>query len=186
MFVKAFFIKFFRTNQPNDKSTPRKIFTSRQFLSFGMQRNSVKASSPITKNRHGINWNPYLRTSTCTLARPEQTVSAQFVELGTVISYHQLSSAVISCHSLYPWLPRCRPIFNALTKWRKATISFVMCVRPSAGNDSVPTGRTSMTHDTWVFFRKFVDKIPVLLKSGKNNEYFTRWRLYVCDNMSLN
>jgi hypothetical protein len=51
-----------------------------------------------------------------------------------------------------------------LAKLRKATISFVMSVclsvRPSAWNNSVPTGRIFMKFDFWVFFenlsRKFI------------------------------
>jgi hypothetical protein len=36
-----------------------------------------------------------------------------------------------------------------------------------------PTGRILMKFDIWTFFRKFVEKIHVLLKSGNNNVYCT-------------
>ena len=42
---------------------------------------------------------------------------------------------------------------GAFVKWRKATISFVMSVCPSAWNNSAPTERIFMKFDTWVFFK---------------------------------
>jgi hypothetical protein len=68
---------------------------------------------------------------------------------------------------------------------RKVTISFVMSVclsvRLSAWNNSVPTARIFMKFDTWVFFKKSVEKIQVSLKFAKNNGYFT-WRpMYIYD-----
>jgi hypothetical protein len=36
------------------------------------------------------------------------------------------------------------------------------------------------------FFRKYVEKIQVSLKSDKNNGYFTRRRFHIYDNISLN
>ena len=55
-------------------------------------------------------------------------------------------------------------------------------VRPSAWNNSVPSGRTFMIFDIWGFFRKSVEKIHL---SDMNNRYFT-WRLmYVNDYASL-
>ena len=35
-------------------------------------------------------------------------------------------------------------------------------------------------------FRKQIEKIQVLLKSDKNNEYFTWKPMYIYDNISLN
>jgi hypothetical protein len=91
---------------------------------------------------------------------------------------------------------------GAFAKLRKATISFVMSVclsvclpsclsvrpsvRPSACNNSAPTERIFMQFDIWGFFRKFVEKIQVSLKSDKNNGYFTWTPLYIYDNISLN
>jgi hypothetical protein len=48
-------------------------------------------------------------------------------------------------------------------KLRKTTISFVVLVRPSAWNNSTPTGRILMKSD-FVIFRKSVEKIQVSLK----------------------
>jgi hypothetical protein len=45
----------------------------------------------------------------------------------------------------------------------------------SAWNNSSPTGRIGMKFCIWVFFRKSVEKIKVLLKSDKNNGCLT-WR----------
>jgi hypothetical protein len=60
---------------------------------------------------------------------------------------------------------------GAFTKLRKATIIFVMSVRLSAWNSSVPTRLIIFLN----IFRKSVEKIQVLFKSHKNNWYFT-WR----------
>jgi hypothetical protein len=35
-------------------------------------------------------------------------------------------------------------------------------------------------------FRKYVEKIQILLKSDKNKGYFTRMHMYIHDNISLN
>ena len=65
-----------------------------------------------------------------------------------------------------------------MAKLRKATIGFVMSVRPhvrlSAWNNSDPTGRIFMKFDMSIF-RNTVEKIQVSLKSDKNNGYYT-WR----------
>ena len=47
-----------------------------------------------------------------------------------------------------------------------------LSVSPSAWNNSAFTGRIFMKLDIGVFFRKYVDKIQILLKSEKNNGYF--------------
>jgi hypothetical protein len=70
-------------------------------------------------------------------------------------------------------------LLGAFAKLRKATISFIMSVCPSARNYSSPTGRIFMKFDT--YFRKYVEKIQVSLKSDKNNGYFTRIPMYIFD-----
>jgi len=50
---------------------------------------------------------------------------------------------------------------------RKAIYSFVMSVRLSVWNNSVPNGRILMKFDIRVFFRKSAEKIQVALKSDK-------------------
>jgi len=62
---------------------------------------------------------------------------------------------------------------GAFAKLRKATISFVMSVRPTAWNSSAPKERIFMKFDICEFFRKSVQKIQVSFKCDKNNEYFT-------------
>jgi len=64
-------------------------------------------------------------------------------------------------------------ILGAFEKMRKATISFVMSVCPSALKNSVPIGQIFMRFDVFFFFRKSVEKIQVQLKSDKNNGYHT-------------
>jgi len=46
----------------------------------------------------------------------------------------------------------------AFEKLLKATISFVMSVRPSAWNNLTPTGRNFMKFDIWAFFDKLLRK----------------------------
>jgi hypothetical protein len=67
---------------------------------------------------------------------------------------------------------------NALAKLRKANISFLLSVcqspyvRPSAWNNSAPTGRIFIKFDRCIFL-KFVKKVQVLLISHKNSKYLT-------------
>jgi len=56
---------------------------------------------------------------------------------------------------------------------QKATIRFVMSVRPSAWKNSALTGRMCMKFDIRAFFRKSVEKIQASLQSDKNDGYFT-------------
>jgi hypothetical protein len=67
-------------------------------------------------------------------------------------------------------------ILGAFEKLRKATISFVMSVRPSVSIrmeqlDSRWTDFHEILH--FSVFRKTVEKIQVSLKSDKNNGHFT-------------
>jgi len=62
--------------------------------------------------------------------------------------------------------------YSDFRRVRKITESDLrLSVRPSARNNSAPTGRIFMKFDMSVF-RKFVVKIQVSLKSDKNNRYF--------------
>jgi hypothetical protein len=47
---------------------------------------------------------------------------------------------------------------GTVVKLRKATISFVKSVRPSAWNNSAPTGQIFMKFDIWVFFEDLLRK----------------------------
>jgi hypothetical protein len=89
------------------------------------------------------------------------------------------------------WSKLCRILFyGAFAKLRKATISFVLSVRPSVcphgKKNSALTGRIFMKFYFWVPFENLSRTFKFSLKSGKNNEYFT-WRplyiyiyIYVC------
>jgi hypothetical protein len=83
---------------------------------------------------------------------------------------------------------------SSFEKLRKATVSFVMCVCPSVRpsvrlsewNNSAPTVRILIKFVIWVFFEKSVEKIQVLLKSDKNNEY-SAWRpIQIYGHITLN
>jgi hypothetical protein len=60
-------------------------------------------------------------------------------------------------------------VFRRVRMLRKATICFVMSVRPPACNNSAPTGRIFIKFDILNIFRKSVEKIEVSLKSDNNN-----------------
>jgi len=64
-------------------------------------------------------------------------------------------------------------LFGAFTKLRKATISFVMSVRPSVRMEL--GSHWTDFHKIWYLsiFRKTVEKIKGSLKSDKSNGYFT-------------
>ena len=66
-----------------------------------------------------------------------------------------------------------QPLLGVLAKLRKGASSFVMSVRLSARNDSVPTGRIFMEFDIWVLFDNVSIENQVSLKYDKNKGYFT-------------
>ena len=67
----------------------------------------------------------------------------------------------------------------------KATVDFVVPVRPSVWNNLPLTGGFSWNL-IFEIFPKFCRRVQVLLKSDKNNRYFT-WRpVYIYDSISLN
>jgi hypothetical protein len=78
------------------------------------------------------------------------------------------------------------PFLGVFSKLRKATISFVMSVRPSVRMKQLGSHWTDF-NEIWnlKIFRKSVQKIQVSLKSDKTEGYFT-WRpIYICDHISL-
>jgi hypothetical protein len=68
-------------------------------------------------------------------------------------------------------------ILGEFVKFRKATISFVMPVRPSFSPHGTTRLQLEEFSQNFIFgyFKKSVEKIQVSLKSEKNNGYFT-WR----------
>jgi len=75
------------------------------------------------------------------------------------------------------------PFFGALEKLQNGTTRFFMSVCPHG------TTRFSLYGFSWKFlfdyFRKYVDKIQVSLKSDKNSGYFTRRPIYIFYHISL-
>jgi hypothetical protein len=63
------------------------------------------------------------------------------------------------------------PFLGTFAKLRKVTISFVMSVCPSAWNNSVSIGRIFMKFGISAFLENLTKKIPLSLKSNKNNGY---------------
>ena len=88
-------------------------------------------------------------------------------------------------------LPTCSvrswsPFLRAFAKLRKVTVSFVMSVCPSVRMEELDPNWTVYEILYLSFFRKYVQKIQVSLKSDKNNGYFRLRRFYIYDNISLN
>jgi hypothetical protein len=76
---------------------------------------------------------------------------------------------------------------GAFTKLRKATISFVMCVRPSVRMELLGSHRTDFNvTEYFSTLRKPIERIQVSLKSGENNGYFSRRPIYIFYLISLN
>ena len=59
-------------------------------------------------------------------------------------------------------------LLGAYARLRKATVSFVMSVCPSAWNSSAPTMKSFIRFFIGKFFEKSVEKTEVTLKPGKN------------------
>jgi len=74
---------------------------------------------------------------------------------------------------------------RAFAELRKATLSFVMSVRPSAWNNSTPTGRAVLKFDIWAFFenmsRKFKfhsNRTRITVLHVKTNVHFWSYRVH--------
>jgi hypothetical protein len=63
-------------------------------------------------------------------------------------------------------------LLDAFLKLRKATLSSVMPVRPTAWNNAAPTGRIFMKFDIWVFLENLRENSS-FIKAEKNYRYFT-------------
>ena len=79
-------------------------------------------------------------------------------------------------------------VFRRVRKFAK--LEYWLChvcpsVRPPAWNNWAPTGRI-LIKILYLGFLKMCQEIQVLLKSDKNNGYFTWRRFHMYDNMSLN
>ena len=101
----------------------------------------------------------------------------------------------MNCHEIhentnvrYSFYPRSQNCEKRL--FVSSCLSLCPSVRPSvllsARNKSAPIGQIFIKFDIWIFFRKCVEKIQVILKSNKNNGYVT-WRpIYLFDHISFN
>jgi hypothetical protein len=113
-------------------------------------------------------WHSY---SICTLTPYQYLSFIVNTSLRSSSLYHSPSVCRRRTLRLVLRLPQVRISFlGEFRKLRKATISFVMSICPSAWNNSAPTGRIFMKLDIWVFFfENLSTKIHVSLKSDKNN-----------------
>jgi hypothetical protein len=65
------------------------------------------------------------------------------------------------------------PFLGAFAKLRKATVSFVMSVRPFVSGEQLGSHWTDFCEILYlIIFRKSVETIQVSLKSAKNNGHF--------------
>jgi len=109
-----------------------------------------------------------------------------FEQINSFPVFHRITALQrwqVTCHCRWPlygdrsneFTHKSRQTLGAFAEVRKATVTFVMSVRPSARNNSAPTERTSIKFDVWVFFENLSRKLKFSLKSDKINRYFT-WR----------
>ena len=94
-----------------------------------------------------------------------------------------MTSVILQSALLYT-CEMCMMIFlGTFSKLQRATISFITSVRPSKWKNSAPIGQIFMKFD---YFFKICWENSSVLKSDKNNKYFT-WRpKYIHDNILLN
>ena len=79
------------------------------------------------------------------------------------------------------------PFLSAFAKLRKATVSFVFSVCSSVRMEQLGFHWTDFDQILYLtVFRKSIEKIQVSLQYDKYNGYFTRRRMYICVNISLN
>jgi hypothetical protein len=74
---------------------------------------------------------------------------------------------------------------GAFAKWRKATVTFVMSVRPHL-TTLLPLRGLSRNLILESIFRSSVGTVRVSFKSDKNNGYFTCRSMNIYDSISLN
>jgi hypothetical protein len=77
-----------------------------------------------------------------------------------------------------------RQTLGPFAEVRKATITFIMSVHPSAWNNSAPTERT-FKFDTSVFFENLSRKLKFSLKCDQINGHLTWRSVYICDHISF-
>jgi hypothetical protein len=137
--------------------------TKKSYLLFAVHTPFVDAETPVDSTRYAVR-NYWTRTSA------NHKSAKQYSRL-TVSVFTFKAPAFADGHKLS---------LGAFARLRKATISFSshpsVCpsVRPSAWNNSAPTGRIFMKLDLWVFFENLLRK-PVSFKSDKNKGHIA-WR----------
>ena len=109
---------------------------------------------------------------------------------GELFQYTRLAEGILVSLMFYRQKkpPDCYPRFlGAVERMWKATISFVLSVRPSVRIEQLGSHWTDF-HEIWYLSILVTsdEKIKVTLKSDKNNGYFT-WRpTYIFHRISLN
>jgi len=121
----------------------------------------------------------YLAVDSLLLSYKSKSVSAVNVEEGNFRCDFELSNHFCAlCGQNISFL-------DALAKFRKVTLNFVMSALSSAWNSSPPTGWVYWNFIFDFFFSKICREESVSLKSDKNNGYFTWRHMHIYDNISL-
>jgi hypothetical protein len=101
----------------------------------------------------------------CSKKKLHQTAHQSVEPTQTVVLTHHYFDSHVACNGLQ--------VLDGFGGLRRATISVVTSVRPSARNNLAPTRRIFIIFDISGFFFFFFKKIQVLLKSVKHIWYFT-------------
>jgi hypothetical protein len=106
----------------------------------------------------------------------------------TYVLLDDIRRCLVGRHSpMSCWTTFADILLDAFAKLWKATNNFFMSVCPCVRKEHLGWKWIAF-HEIWYFtiFRKFVEEIHVLLKSDKNNGYFTCRPIHIYVNISLN
>jgi hypothetical protein len=102
---------------------------------------------------------------------------------------HALSTGNFNVHYINTWYVNCSGSFRHVRKTAKSDSylrNVSTSVRLSVRMEQLDSHWTDFDETSYLdFYRKSVEKIKLLLKSDKNNGYFTRRRFHIYDDISL-
>jgi hypothetical protein len=139
-------------------------------------------------SRGQTGWGVALATNPHLASRLKKSRAASLLPLCAIMAAYRVYLPSI----LLPWNFTSEILFGflgAVAKFRKTAITFVMSLRLSLRMQQVFSHWTDFDKIAYFrlffFFRNYVEKIHVSLKSDKNNRYFSWRRFCIRDNISM-